>query len=362
MTPGVTTPTEVLFWRDAPLTHIEILDLIGEEANRHRPTDKPKQVVRIPSTLDEPVLNLSHDEIVSGGTAAHETVTIGESAGLYGYSDGLALQQSFGTITGVSPVSFITGTGTGVGNSITSFTPESVGSHNRGFIEHIREIVIDGTDYTLGDLTYTYGAFHKEIDSGPRITDGDFTYNFRDEDGNAYFTNATDVEYEAGLYWWNPNIGTPVYQRLGQDHFQGTYASSVTYFFGDYVRYLARYWLSVSNNHSGNTPVHGSVHWDQITGLVPEPTSANEGQGLLVDADGDFTLTEVHGTLFGRGEPPEATDARVGFRYLDLISKVLYGCFDDPHRTSESTGDFDDITQTDITINLTDRLEDIHGC
>ena len=38
---------------------------------------------------------------------------------------------------------------------------------------------------------------------------------------------------------------------------------------------------------------------------------------------------------------------------------VLYGCFDDPHRTSESTGTFDDISQDDITINLNDRLEDI---
>ena len=58
-------------------------------------------------------------------------------------------------------------------------------------------------------------------------------------------------------------------------------------------------WLNTgflcSNNHSGNTPVSGSVHWNQITGLVPAPTSANEGQGLLVDASGDFTLTEVPG-------------------------------------------------------------------
>ena len=65
------------------------------------------------------------------------------------------------------------------------------------------------------------------------------------------------------------------------------------------------------------------------------------------------------GTLFGRGEPPEATAARVGLQYLDLISKVVYGCFDDPHRTAESTGDFDDINRSDIEINLNDRLEDI---
>ena len=73
----------------------------------------------------------------------------------------------------------------------------------------------------------------------------------------------------------------------------------------------------------------------------------------------DPAQTGGAGTLFGRGEPPEANAARVGLQYLDLTSKVLYGCFDDPHRTSQSTGDFDDIARNDIEINLTDRLEDI---
>ena len=408
-TAGATTPTDVLFWRPSPLTRREIFDLISEQATLHRPVDKPKQVSSIPTTEDEPVLNLTHNQIVAGGTADHQMVTIGDAAGLYGYSDGQALQQTFGTITGNSPVSFITGPGVGTGSSITSFTPEIVGSHNRGFIEEIRTIVIDGTDYTLSDLDYRYGAFRREIMSGPRITDGNFTFNFKDVDGNLYFRTATNVENVAGLYWWNSILTTPAYERLGKDHFQSTYNASRVYFFGDYVRYLAQYWISVSNDHSGNTPTSISVHWDQITGLVPEPSIANFGRGIIIGSDGRYSLSNglyrgpwsatvsyrqgdsvFHNdavwqslsslanlnnepnasstawssgqgseTLFGRGEPPEANADRVGMRFLDLTSKVLYGCFDDPHSTTSSTGDFDDIARTDIEINLNDILEDI---
>ena len=88
------------------------------------------------------------------------------------------------------------------------------------------------------------------------------------------------------------------------------------------------------------------------------------GQTLIVEQDPiNFviltSLGEAVEAMAGRGEPPEATDELVGQRYLDLISKVLYGCFNDPHRTSESTGDFDDINRSDIEINLNDILEDI---
>ena len=89
------------------------------------------------------------------------------------------------------------------------------------------------------------------------------------------------------------------------------------------------------------------------TGILSESASGTDTELLLTGQAPGETV------LFGRGEPPQATDALVGMRYLDLISKVEYGCFSDPHRTSESTGDFDDINRSDITINLTDRLEDI---
>ena len=384
---GDTTPTEALFWRDRPLTRREIADLAGEESERHRPTDKPKQVSRIPETEDEPVLNLTHDEYEGSVTADHQTVTLGEAAGLYGYSDGEALQQSFGAVTGSSPVSFITGTGVGAGNTITSFVPEIVGSHNRGFVEDIRTIVIDGTDYALGDLDYRYGAFRRTITSGPRITTGSFTYNFKDADGNLYFTDSTTVANEAGLYWWNPDLTTPVYElvRAGVDHrrqvhvllassytqdnrrIQANLATGETEVAGDILTLVAPSAIggevsgtAVSLYLGGANAAHTIVN---PAGDDVHPGDLEAGSRYWVQAIAtSYVLIEdpgTAGTLFGRGEPPEATAARVGLQYLDLTSKVLYGCFDDPHRTSESTGDFDDIARTDIEINLDDRLEDI---
>ena len=124
---------------------------IGDVDNliaRHRPSDKPKQVISIPSTYDEEVLYLTHDEITQGSTAADKTVTIGESAGEYGYSDGTALPLAFGSKTGSSPLAYFSGSGEGPNSGITSFTPEFIGSHNRDFIEKIRTIEINGTTMT----------------------------------------------------------------------------------------------------------------------------------------------------------------------------------------------------------------------
>ena len=103
---------------------------------------------------------------------------------------------------------------------------------------------------------------------------------------------------------------------------------------------------------------------DEGSARVGVTTVDFTGAGVTATVSGGVLDVAIPGgsgseTLFGRGEPPEATAALVGMRYLDLTSKVLYGAFDDPHRTSESTGDFDDISRTDIEINLNDRLEDI---
>ena len=381
---GVTTPTEVLFWRDAPLSYVEVLDLIIDEADKHRPTDKPKQVSSIPATEDEPVLNLTHDEYSDSATADHQTVTLGEAAGLYGYSDGEALQQSFGSITGESPVSFITGTGVGSGNTITSFTPEIVGSHNRGFVEDIRTMVIDGTDYALGDLDYRYGAFRRPITSGPTITTGSFTYNFKDADGNLYFTDSTTVINEAGLYWWNPDLATPAYELLRADERNAVQAASAAVYSASLNRITATVGENLEESDIVTFVVPSDIGDDASTDLIFRTSDGTVFSQLpLIDRDGanvtasDLTASRTlvvqrrgvsyivlatldeGGNLFGRGEPPEATAALVGMRYLDLTSKVLYGAFDDPHRTSQSTGDFDDISRTDIEINLTDRLEDI---
>ena len=375
---GDTTPTEVLFWRDAPLTRREIADLAEEESARHRPVDQPKQVSSIPATEDEPVLNLTHDEYEGSATADHQTVTLGEDAGLYGYSDGDALQQSFGSITGESPLSFILGEGVGAGNTITSFTPNIIGSHNRGFVEDIETIVIDGTDYALGDLDYRYGAFRRPITSGPRITDGDFTYNFKDADGNLYFTDSTTVANEAGLYWWNPDLTTPAYEliRAGEDarnqvhvllassyttdnrRIQANLASDETEVAGDILTFVAPTAIGTEVSGTAVSLYQGTDAAHTIVNPAGDdvyPGDLTAGTRYWVQAIAtNYVLIEepgAAGTLFGRGEPPEATAARVGLQYLDLTSKVLYGCFDDPHRTSESTGDFDNISRSDIEIN-----------
>ena len=230
------------------------------------------------------------------------------------------------------------------------------------------------------------GRFHKPIDSGPRITDGDFTYNFKDADGNLYLTTSSTVENEAGLYWWNPDLSTPAYELLkaptarNQVHvlltssyttdnrrIQANLATGETEVDGDMFTFLApsaiggevsgtgvSLYLGGSNAaHTIVNPAGDDVHPGDLVAGTRYWVQAVATSYVLIEEPG------AAGTLFGRGEPPEATAARVGLQYLDLISKVLYGCFDDPHRTSQSTGDFDDITQTDITINLVDRLEDI---
>ena len=147
-----------------------------------------------------------------------------------------------------------------------------------------------------------------------------------------------------------------------------------------------------ANLPTGETEVLGDIHTFLVPSIIGSETSGTAvslyvGVGAahtIVNPAGDdvfpgdltagtrywvqaiatsYVLIEEPGaaatTLFGRGEPPEATDALVGMRFLDLISQVEYGCFSDPHRTAESTGDFDDISRADIEIRLDDRIEDI---
>ena len=114
--------------------------------------------------------------------------------------------------------------------------------------------------------------------------------------------------------------------------------------------------------------------YDGSTNSTPEPLLDRDGfnitagdlvaaRRLMVEKEtlNYVLLTSLVNTinLFGRGEPPEATLNLVGARFLDLISQVEYGCFSDPHRTSQSTGDFDDINRSDITIILDEPIASI---
>ena len=89
------------------------------------------------------------------------------------------------------------------------------------------------------------------------------------------------------------------------------------------------------------------------TGILTEAASGTDTELLLTGQAVGETV------LFGRGEPPAATEALVGMRFLDLISKVEYGCFSDPHRTTESIGDFTDIARSDILIVLDTPIEQV---
>ena len=89
------------------------------------------------------------------------------------------------------------------------------------------------------------------------------------------------------------------------------------------------------------------------TGILTEAASGTDTELLLTGQAVGETV------LFGRGEPPAATEALVGMRFLDLISKVEYGCFSDPHRTTESTGDFTDIARSDILIVLDTPIDQV---
>ena len=189
--------------------------------------DRPKQVVSIPSTFDEALLYLTHDELASGGTAAHETITVGEDDGAFGYSDGTALPVTLGSTTGSSPVAFITGDGAESGGTITSFTPDVVGSHHRNFMDTETTIVIDGTDYAFGDVEFLFGAYRRSITSPPTITDGNFTYNFKDADDNLYFTDA-DAANEAGLWQWEEDLDPAAYARVGSSSGTGAGTGAVT--------------------------------------------------------------------------------------------------------------------------------------
>ena len=93
-------------------------------------------------------------------------------------------------------------------------------------------------------------------------------------------------------------------------NYRGDYSATETYYFGDYVRVAPAYWMSISDNHSGNTPVAGSVHWDEITGLIPEPTVSHYGRGLQVDSSGDYILSQ--------GQYRGAYDAAVTYAQGDV--------------------------------------------
>ena len=97
-----------------------------------------------------------------------------------------------------------------------------------------------------------------------------------------------------------------------------------------------------------------------VVGMPVTESERDAGTSADIKRFSPFDVADMIGThapagsggsvLSGRGEPPQATTARVGQRFLDLTSQVLYGCFNDPHRTSESTGDFTDINRSDITV------------
>ena len=117
------------------------------------------------------------DHSVSEGLREDANLTIGESAGFYGYSN---LPPKFGSINKPSPVAQLVGQATA--NSITE-----VWSTNAAWLGQFTHVVLGGVEYALG-VTFQSGPwFIRNITAAPTgITALTLNLNFKKADG-AYF-------------------------------------------------------------------------------------------------------------------------------------------------------------------------------
>ena len=121
-TAGTLIDHSEMFWRGPYLISAEIFDLIERAGAQVRdalttlsgddrldateikglPAVQAgiKRVILIPSTFDEPLLYLTHDSYQISSTAEDRTLTAGDVAGFYGYSDGTAYPYTTGSISG----------------------------------------------------------------------------------------------------------------------------------------------------------------------------------------------------------------------------------------------------------------------
>ena len=172
-----------------------------------------KQVTAIPSTYDEAVLYLTHDQVMhTTGTRQDRTLTGGNGGGFHGYSSGKMIHQSFGSLSGdPTAVDFLGGADATGG----AFEVSTVGSHNSGFIDQIRKATIGGTDHDLVGRRTEFGGIVKTILNSPYAVFTGVQINFRDVNDFYLLTDTTTIVNPAGLYWWDATLGTPAYVRLG---------------------------------------------------------------------------------------------------------------------------------------------------
>ena len=80
-------------------------------------------------------------------------------------------------------------------------------------MDHIETLDVDGTDYTLSEPRTEFGVTVRDVTgTAPSVTGDEATFNLKDADGVAYFSDSTVVLAEAGLYEWDSDL--PGYQRI----------------------------------------------------------------------------------------------------------------------------------------------------
>ena len=160
--------------------------------------------VELPTDFQGTVIELTHDEIERSAVGAPRELVASRAGGLYGFSDGRGLPETFGTFEGpANPVSFIgSSTGTVVGGAITVFSIAQVGSHNEGFIDTIERIRISTGEIVLDAKRRSNGLWMRDLASSQSIAGTTVDINFKDAGGNFWWTDATTVLHRAGIYVW----------------------------------------------------------------------------------------------------------------------------------------------------------------
>ena len=144
----------------------------------------------------------SHERIYlthgySEGIREDAIITIGRSEPFGGYSAAYT-GLDFGAINKPSPMARLFGTGDAVNGS----NLESLQSQSNTWITDLDELWFDNVEYAFSPESHREGSLwnRRVVDYPEDVADGDYPVNYRDTEGNWYFTSGVGVQYDAGPY------------------------------------------------------------------------------------------------------------------------------------------------------------------
>ena len=253
-----------------------------------------KRITKIPSSFDEQLLYLTHNERDVNTVPVNATLTPGvidRSGGeFYGWSrDGNGYLATGALAPDNIPVEVIggdVGSSTGEGNNrvVVNWSIEFIGSRNRDFRSHWPIIVIAGISYYLSPPVWSasLGLWVFEVGSGPPAFSGNKSINFltsQASDGSYLSSTGTTIIRQAGLWNWDGAS----YNRLVGSDFEPQFRALAGQASGEGWGF-ARDWFRHKSAWIGSDLTH------RLLGIAIAPEDTSKTWAVTRSSDGAIRL------------------------------------------------------------------------